>query len=58
MDTEISALLDWASRGGAILNGIAPKRLAGRGIGIICTRKIRVSICSLTVDEKMELTPW
>lgn len=53
MDTEISALLDWASRGGAILNGVAPKRLAGRGIGIICTRKIRVSTHSMEFDKKM-----
>ncbi|KAI2634881.1 SET domain-containing protein [Hypomontagnella submonticulosa] len=34
-------LLDWATSQGVKLNGIAPKRIPGRGIGLVATRNIR-----------------
>ncbi|KAI1077505.1 SET domain-containing protein [Whalleya microplaca] len=34
-------LLDWATDKGVKLNGIAPKRIPGRGIGLIATRAIK-----------------
>ncbi|KAI0384344.1 SET domain-containing protein [Hypomontagnella monticulosa] len=34
-------LLDWATSQGVKLNGIAPKRIPGRGIGLVATRKIK-----------------
>ncbi|KAI9904299.1 hypothetical protein N3K66_000828 [Trichothecium roseum] len=39
---RIEALLSWAEPRGIKLNGIAPKPLPGRGIGIIATRDIKV----------------
>lgn len=40
--TEIENLLDWATSKGVALNGIAPKVLLGRGIGIVATRALKV----------------
>lgn len=38
----IEDLLEWAPVKGIKLNGIAPKRMDDRGIGIIATRAIEV----------------
>jgi hypothetical protein len=39
----VQELLDWAISHGVKLNGIAPTRVLGRGIGVIATRDIQVS---------------
>ena len=36
-------LLQWAEAKGVKLDGIAPQRLPGRGMGIVATRSIQVS---------------
>jgi hypothetical protein len=38
------ALLEWAEPLGVTLNGIIPKRLPGRGVGVVATRDIKVTI--------------
>ncbi|KAH8661948.1 hypothetical protein BX600DRAFT_306972 [Xylariales sp. PMI_506] len=42
-------LLQWATEQGVTLDGIAPKRLPGRGIGIIATRDIQANDLLLEV---------
>lgn len=38
----IERLLQWAAAQGVIVNGIKPKLLPGRGIGLVATRAIEV----------------
>ena len=38
----IEKLLDWATARGVVLDGIGPKPLPGRGIGIVATRELKV----------------
>lgn len=42
LDLPISNLVDWANSKGVLLNGITPRRLLGRGVGLIATRKLQV----------------
>lgn len=39
----INELLIWADSKGIVLNGIHPKALSGRGIGLLATRDLKVS---------------
>ncbi len=43
MMDPLQELLDWATSHGVRLNGIAPERISGHGIGVIATRDIQVS---------------
>lgn len=43
MDEAIEQLLEWTTSIGVNLNGIHPKALHGRGIGIVATRQLEVS---------------
>jgi len=38
----IEELLRWAAAQGVEMNGIGPKYMPGRGIGIVATRKLKV----------------
>jgi hypothetical protein len=40
----LERLLDWAQTKGVTLNGIGPKLLPGRGIGIVATRDLKVCL--------------
>lgn len=42
MEAEIQSLLQWADTKGIILNGITPKKLHGRGMGLVATDDIKV----------------
>lgn len=42
MEAAIDQLLEWTSSIGVELNGIHPKALHGRGIGIVATRHLEV----------------
>lgn len=37
-------LIRWATGSGVVLNGIKPKRIPGRGIGIVATRPLKVRL--------------
>lgn len=43
MDKDIEQLLEWSISIGIELNGIHPKALHGRGIGIVATRHLEVT---------------
>ncbi|KAI0913042.1 SET domain-containing protein [Ustulina deusta] len=45
----LQELLDWATSHGVRLNGIAPERIPGRGIGVIATRDIQADEIILDV---------
>ncbi|KAI0870769.1 SET domain-containing protein [Hypoxylon argillaceum] len=45
----IQELIDWATSHGVKLNGIAPERIPGRGIGVLATRDIRTDEIVLDV---------
>ncbi|KAI0857317.1 SET domain-containing protein [Xylaria cubensis] len=45
----IQELLDWATSHGVKLNGIAPERIPGRGIGVLATRDIQTDEIVLDV---------
>lgn len=53
MEKSIIQLLDWASSKGIVLNGIEPKVLPGRGIGIVSTRDIPPDETILTVPNNV-----
>jgi hypothetical protein len=42
MEAAIEQLLEWTTSIGVELNGIHPKALHGRGIGIVATRHLEV----------------
>lgn len=42
MEEAIEQLLNWTTTIGVTLNGIYPKALHGRGIGIVATRQLEV----------------
>ncbi len=44
MEAEIENLFQWADSKGITLNGIAPKQLHGRGVGIVATEHIKVNL--------------
>ncbi|KFH46998.1 Ribosomal N-lysine methyltransferase-like protein [Hapsidospora chrysogenum ATCC 11550] len=50
---SIAQLLSWAESKGIILNGITPKVLPGRGIGIVSTRRIEPNETILTVPTHL-----
>jgi hypothetical protein len=37
-------LIDWAQEQGVQLHGVAPQPIPGRGVGIIATKPLKVSI--------------
>ncbi|CAJ2504544.1 Uu.00g119380.m01.CDS01 [Anthostomella pinea] len=45
-------LLDWATQQGVQLNGIAPQRIPGRGIGLLATRAIKPEEIALEVPTR------
>ncbi|KAI0543747.1 SET domain-containing protein [Xylaria curta] len=45
----VQELLDWATSHGVKLNGIAPERIPGRGIGVLATRDIQADEIVLDV---------
>lgn len=42
MEAAVDQLLEWTTSIGVELNGIHPKALHGRGIGIVATRHLEV----------------
>ncbi|KID89344.1 SET domain protein [Metarhizium guizhouense ARSEF 977] len=50
---EIERLLNWAETKGVTINGIGPKPLPGRGIGIVATRALKTGEDILTVPVNM-----
>ncbi|KAI3321541.1 SET domain-containing protein [Xylariaceae sp. AK1471] len=46
---SVQELLDWATSHGVKLNGILPKRIPGRGIGVLATRDIQADEIVLDV---------
>ena len=56
MTEAIEELLKWATSHGTKLNGITPKALPGRGIGIVATRKIQVRLLPCTHIHAMCVT--
>ncbi|KAI1863082.1 uncharacterized protein JN550_009818 [Neoarthrinium moseri] len=46
---HIPKLLDWAETKGIKLDGISPKRLAGRGVGVVATRDLKTDDIILEV---------
>lgn len=38
----IEKLLTWAQSNGVVMDGIEPRELPGRGIGLVATRKLKV----------------
>lgn len=48
METEINNLLQWADSKGIELNGITPKQLHGRGVGLVATEHIKVNTLTHT----------
>ncbi|OAQ94281.1 SET domain-containing protein [Purpureocillium lilacinum] len=49
----IEKLLDWATARGVVLDGIGPKPLPGRGIGIVATRELKQGEAVLTVPTAL-----
>ncbi|KAI0468984.1 SET domain-containing protein [Xylaria cf. heliscus] len=47
----LQELLDWATSHGVKLNGIAPERIPGRGIGVLATRDIQADEIVLDVPK-------
>lgn len=47
MEAAVEQLLEWTAPQGVVLNGIYPMELAGRGIGIVSTRRLEVKNVSL-----------
>ncbi|KAK3388947.1 hypothetical protein B0T20DRAFT_447356 [Sordaria brevicollis] len=45
-------LLVWAKDKGIILNGVAPRRIPGRGMGIVATKPLKADTTILTVPSK------
>lgn len=43
----------WAAAKGVVLDGVEPRRIPGRGIGIVCTRAVEVSLLNSPL-----LSPW
>ncbi|KAI8627823.1 SET domain-containing protein [Xylariaceae sp. FL1651] len=48
----LQELLDWATSHGVNLNGIAPERIPGRGIGVLATRDIQADEIVLDVPTQ------
>jgi hypothetical protein len=46
---EHSEFVEWATANGVDINGIAPARFSGRGMGIVAAKDIKVSSLSPTV---------
>lgn len=46
---HLQELIDWATSHGVKMNGISPKRIPGRGIGVVATRAIQVDEIILDV---------
>ena len=44
---EHTQFMDWAQSNGVDINGIAPARFKGRGMGIVASKDIKVSTRSL-----------
>jgi hypothetical protein len=44
---EHSEFVEWAAANGVDINGIAPARFSGRGMGIVAAKDVKVS--SLTI---------
>lgn len=43
----VDQLLRWAEEQGICLNGIMPRHLPGRGVGVIATRSIKVRLAPI-----------
>jgi hypothetical protein len=42
LDPKHEVFTTWAKQQGVIINGVAPAALAGKGFGIVATRKLKV----------------
>lgn len=56
VDDTLSELLHYAAKVGVELTGIAPRRLPGRGYGIVAMRDIEVCCTSFLVQPFFALT--
>lgn len=50
MEAAIDQLLEWTSSIGIELNGIHPKALHGRGLGIVATRHLEVQYFAFSLN--------
>jgi hypothetical protein len=48
---EHSRFIDWATDNGVEINGIAPARFLGRGIGIVAAKDLKVRISIISESE-------
>jgi hypothetical protein len=47
----IDELIAWAKSQNIVLNGVSPKRLPGRGVGIIATHHIKVGNSGASIES-------
>jgi len=52
---EHTLFVEWAKEHGVEINGVAPARFKGRGMGIVAARDIKVSYFSLLVAIRTAL---
>lgn len=48
---EHTRFIDWAQDNGVLVNGIAPARFKDRGMGIVASKDINVSIYDILCDN-------
>ena len=57
---EHTRFVEWAGENGVEVNGIAPAKFVGRGMGIVAARDIKVSIGHIPLSETFPhiMTPF
>jgi hypothetical protein len=55
---EHNALTEWAQENGVEINGVAPAKFVGRGMGIVAARDLKVcDLLSLVISSIFVLLP-
>jgi hypothetical protein len=44
---EHTRFVEWASENGVKINGVAPAKFVGRGMGIVAAKDLKVSTCPI-----------